>query len=330
MDLYAVFGNPIAFSKSPIIFKDLFREFKIKANYIRVSVNNAEDIPQVIKKLNIKGANITTPFKEKILDFIDEISPEAKKIGAVNTIKVIDNKLVGYNTDYFSINNFTNSIDNKKALIVGSGGAAAAAVYALKSKGFEITILNRTIKKAETLAAKFNCKSDDLKNIENYKKKSNIIVNAISDGKIKIIDESFFCKNQIFIDANYKTSSYKIFEKNKDVKYFSGEQWLVNQANATFEIFFDYKKQIIDNFNIPEKKYDLIEIFDENDSLLKDKRILSIKNIVNSVYKIKISSILNVEKINIQNIDLLYVYSKNTKRSYSKLFDEELKYINSF
>ena len=121
----------------------------------QVTETNLSKTIQGIKALNIKGVNITFPYKEKVIKFLDELEESARRIGAVNTIVNNKGALIGYNTDVIGFKKSLQEdgkfvIKEKKAVILGAGGAARAVVYALLEEGIEeICIFNRTLEKAK-------------------------------------------------------------------------------------------------------------------------------------------------------------------------------------
>jgi shikimate dehydrogenase len=172
MKKYCVIGYPIGHSLSPKIHNAAFKKLKIDAKYEAVEVK-----PQNLKKFmrdfkeKYAGANVTIPHKEQVIKYLDKISPEAKKIGAVNTIVNRGGKLVGHNTDVVgamvalsgvmvSLSNHGTGFPfkNKNVVVLGAGGAARAVVYGLKRAGAKVTIVNRTISRAKKLAVEFGCK----------------------------------------------------------------------------------------------------------------------------------------------------------------------------
>jgi len=328
MDYFAVFGNPVVHSKSPIIFNYFFRQKNIAAHYFRILTFSAKNIPAIIKHLNLKGANITSPFKIDLIKYLDNISSTTKTINAVNTIQLLLNKLSGYNTDVDGVGKIIKNFFGKKALVLGAGGAANAAIFALKQQNIQVTVLNRTIKKAEYLSKKYNCNFDNLENIKKYAKTFDIIVNTISDNA-KIIDIKFFIPNQIFIDANYNNSAYSEFIKNKNIKYINGEVWLINQAISAFRIFTE-KTINIDNFKIPDVKYSKILLLGaigkkiskkiNNSSFINETN----KNISKTTnYVIGFIDLNNFIKPDLQKIDLLIdVTNKSTNQILKILFAE--------
>ena len=151
MDKYGLIGFPLGHSFSISYFNQKFADENIDAVYENFEIPNIDQLVEVLDmNPDLKGLNVTIPYKQKVMDFLDQISPEAHAIGAVNVIKVIHEekkiKLKGYNSDVIG---FTKSIEpmlerfHKKALILGTGGASKAVDYGLKSLGLETVFVSR-------------------------------------------------------------------------------------------------------------------------------------------------------------------------------------------
>lgn len=151
MDKYGLIGYPLGHSFSISYFNQKFKDEGIDAVYENFEIVSIDLLPEVLdSNPNLKGLNVTIPYKQKVIPFLDKISPEARAIGAVNVIKVIHEgksvKLKGYNSDVIG---FTQSIEpmleryHKKALILGTGGASKAVDYGLKSLGLETVFVSR-------------------------------------------------------------------------------------------------------------------------------------------------------------------------------------------
>ena len=151
MDKYGLIGYPLGHSFSKNYFNEKFENEGIDAKYINFEIPHIEDLTEILDTTpELKGLNVTIPYKEKVISYLDFISPEATAIGAVNVIKVEhkgnDVKLKGYNSDVIG---FTRSIEpflepcHKKALILGTGGASKAINYGLKSLGLETVYVSR-------------------------------------------------------------------------------------------------------------------------------------------------------------------------------------------
>lgn len=148
MRKFGLIGRDISYSFSRNYFSGKFSREKISATYENFDLKDISQFSKVLKdNPELEGLNVTIPYKEEIIPFLDGLDPVATEIGAVNTIKIDKSgKLTGYNTDYFG---FTEAIkpflNNKqsKALILGTGGASKAIAYALKSLGIQITFVSR-------------------------------------------------------------------------------------------------------------------------------------------------------------------------------------------
>jgi len=152
MDIYGLIGYPLGHSFSVSYFNQKFADEGINAKYMNFEIPSIDELPEIIAKYpQLKGLNVTIPYKEKVMKFLDSISPEARAIGAVNVIRVThDGKkttLKGFNSDVIG---FTQSIEpmldkkwHKKALVLGTGGASKAVSYGLKSLGVEPVYVSR-------------------------------------------------------------------------------------------------------------------------------------------------------------------------------------------
>lgn len=162
----AVIGHPVAHSKSPLIHQNWMAQYNIQGTYEAVNIA-PERLEQGIKDLvsqGFGGFNATIPHKQALINLCDDLDDSAKKIGAVNTVKIENGKLTGYNTDAFGfIENLRHVIPDfdfqeADAFILGAGGAARAAIYGLREAGVKkITVCNRTSENAYVIAKEFEC-----------------------------------------------------------------------------------------------------------------------------------------------------------------------------
>lgn len=154
MQKYGLIGFPLKHSFSKSYFNEKFQSEGIDAEYINFEIASVNELPAIIgENPDLQGLNVTIPYKEKVIPFLDEVDKAAIPIGAVNVIKIIRQKnkvrLVGFNSDVIG---FTRSIeplleeDHKKALVLGSGGAAKAIFHGLKSLGLEPVYVTRSSK----------------------------------------------------------------------------------------------------------------------------------------------------------------------------------------
>ena len=254
MKKYLVIGNPINHSISPKIHNYWFDENKIKANYDKkkLEVNQLENIIRKIREKEIDGTNVTAPFKEKIISYLDELSPEAKEANSVNTIYLLKNSIIGHNTDivgfYMSLKNKNIDLNNKNAFILGSGGVVASLIIALKKLGIKkITISNRTKDRAVKIKEKF-----DFLEILDWGEtiKADIIINTTSLGLKETdsidLDYSVFEDSSLFYDLIYnpKETKFLLSAKKYGFTTLNGLMMFVYQAAHAFEIWHKVKPKI--------------------------------------------------------------------------------------
>ena len=144
-ELFAIFGNPVKHSRSPLMHNYVFKKLHFKACYTRIHLLDGAKLKETFFAQKLSGANVTVPHKEDAFKACDEVRGFAKDIGVVNTLINENGRLIGYNTDadgfLFAIEEFKNI---QKVLIIGAGGTAKALSMKLKSSGLEVSVLNRS------------------------------------------------------------------------------------------------------------------------------------------------------------------------------------------
>ena len=140
---FGIIGKPLSHSLSPILHNFWYKKYKISANYSLIEIE-LKEIEQIIKKIRnreLQGINVTVPYKQAVIPFLDLLAGDAKETQSVNTISLNDEgKIVGNNTDVYGLEQgFINKINNKnlqknKVLILGAGGVTPSIIYALKKK----------------------------------------------------------------------------------------------------------------------------------------------------------------------------------------------------
>jgi shikimate dehydrogenase len=254
MKKYLVIGNPIEHSLSPKLHNYWIKGKKIDAIYEKkkLNENEIEDLIFKIRKKKIDGANVTVPFKQKVIPYVDQLSFEAERTQSVNTIYLVKNKIIGHNTDIdgfeLGIKNTKFEAKNKKFLILGAGGVVPSIIFALnKMKASEIMLSNRTKNKAENLKNYFkNIKVIDWGNIPEF----DMIINATSVGlnkndKLKL-DLSQIGQNKFFYDVIYnpKETNFLNIGKKLGNKTENGKLMFVYQAFAAFKIWHNQEPEI--------------------------------------------------------------------------------------
>jgi shikimate dehydrogenase len=158
---FAIFGNPLGQSLSPLMHDAAFAEIGIDARYGVCRTDDAAEAIRRFRKKGLSGASVTIPFKETIIPCLDEVDENARAIGAVNTIVNRNGRLVGYNTDGAGLVRDLEEwfeIRGKTFVVLGAGGAARAAIYSLLQAGGTPVVANRTPERAEALAGRFDCR----------------------------------------------------------------------------------------------------------------------------------------------------------------------------
>lgn len=251
--LYGVIGDPIAHSMSPLMHNDLFQRYEIDASMFpfHIKRENLEDAVKGFKAINLAGFNITVPHKTVIMPFLDVIDPLAEAIGAVNTVVNENGRFIGYNTDgtgYIKgILEEIDSLEGKKMLLIGAGGAARAIYYTLASMGVEhLDITNRTLHAAEILIEHCpyptHSEALELAEAEKQMSKYDLIVQTTSIGMEPNVDEAPIClegiKKDIFVgDIIYTPLETKLLRnaKRNGARTQNGIPMFVYQGALAFE-----------------------------------------------------------------------------------------------
>lgn len=238
---YAVIGNPISHSLSPIMHEANFKSLNLLATYESKQVDNLSQEIEFLKLLD--GFNVTLPFKQEIIPYLSHIDPLAKQIGAVNTVKNEAGQLVGYNTDADGFYDSFKPLGVKKTdaiLILGAGGAARAVYYALVNRGYEnITIANRTLDKAKDLCDN----SISLVHAGEKLVTFQCIINTTSVGLVEgecPINLKYLNSDHIVMDLIYKPELTTLLcqAKSLNCRYKNGLDMLLIQGAKAFEIWY--------------------------------------------------------------------------------------------
>lgn len=252
---YLVIGNPIEHSLSPKLHNFWFKENNISATYDKKLIveNELESFFSFMKKNNIAGVNVTVPFKQKVITFLDKISDLSIKANSVNTIVLDNGQLIGDNTDIIGFQNSLNkfNLKGKKALIFGAGGVVSSVVLALNNLGLEnITITNRTKNKAEILSEKYNLEVCEWGNILD----ADIYINCTSIGLNKNDSMDLDLSNingKIFYDIIYKPKTNFLINAEKyGNQIIDGKMMFLYQAQKSFEIWHGIKPQICEQTKV--------------------------------------------------------------------------------
>jgi shikimate dehydrogenase len=214
MKMFGIFGDPIEHSLSPAMQNAALRALGEDACYhaFRVSCADLEDALRGAAAMGFCGLNLTIPLKEKALEF-DFLQPDplARAIGAVNTVSFAQRSIAGYNTDgwgaLLALRDAGVEIRSKRVLIIGAGGGARAIAYTLAQEGAEISIANRSQKRADELAACVGAGGFSLQELARLVPLADIIINCTSvgmrAGDARLLDGGLLQSRQAVFDIVY-------------------------------------------------------------------------------------------------------------------------------
>ena len=243
-EIYGLIGDPVTTSISHQTHNAFFYQKQINAIYVRMRIQDFQlgEFFQLAKELNIRGLSVTMPLKEKVIPYIDVLEPSAQNILAVNTVKIWNDKIYGFNTDGVGALDAVEKfclLRNKSILILGIGGAAKAIIYEALNRGAIVFLYNRTFKKAKDLKERYlkiGKQVEVLKNLEAFD--YDILINCTSvDNPIDpedVLREKIVMDIKTFPFKNPFTESAK--KKNCRVVY--GYEMFINQALGQFKIWF--------------------------------------------------------------------------------------------
>ena len=239
--LFGLLGKDIGYSFSRNYFSNKFRAENLRHEYVNFDLENLSTFKSLLKRDDIYGMNVTIPYKQEVIPFLDEIDPVAKAIGAVNTIVFKDSKRLGYNTDHIG---FQNTLLNylkphhDKALILGTGGASKAVCYVLEQLKIQVRKVSRSEgpdrKAYHQLSAK------------DYKE-HNLLINCTPLGthpntdayppiNYRLINAKHLLYDLIY---NPKVTAFMQMGKDKGATVLNGYQMLIEQAEASWSLWMD-------------------------------------------------------------------------------------------
>ena len=239
---YGLIGNPISLSPGHLVHNEIMAKEKLNALYVKMTVT-LEELPSfmlLIKQLNFRGLSVTMPLKEAILPFIDSLSPDAKEIGAVNTLLIENGKIKGFNTDgkgaILALKKHT-SLAGKKVIIIGAGGTAKAILYEVKKAGAEVILINRDANRGKRVAELFNVPFLELAKVC-LKSPYDILINA-TPHPAPIDPESILPETFVMdVNTQHKDTAFLQAAQSRKCKIVSGYEMFLQQAAMQREIWF--------------------------------------------------------------------------------------------
>lgn len=253
MDIYGIIGRSLAHSFSPRYFNNFFQNTGIAAQYLCFEIPKIQQLSAILDQYpQLKGFNVTIPYKEEILPFLDEIDPEAKKIGAVNCVKVDylrgSRRLIGYNTDVYGFKqallHFLSGQHCTKALILGNGGAAKAVRFVLNELHIGSLTVSRTPKNSNEI---------DYPAMPDYLAEYTLIINTTPLGTWPQIEDcppipyERLTPNHYLFDLVYHPEITTFIKKGREqgAHTCNGYQMLLKQAEKNIEIWIKKNNSLI-------------------------------------------------------------------------------------
>ncbi|MEK4861488.1 shikimate dehydrogenase [Staphylococcus sp. FSL W8-0774] len=252
---FAVIGHPISHSLSPLMHTDNFASLGLNYTYEAIDIpeDQFHNIKEIIKERKLDGFNVTIPYKERIIPFLDEIDSQSTTVGAVNTVMVRDGKWIGYNTDGIGyvtgLRQVYNDLENAYILILGAGGASKGIANELtKFVQPKLTIANRSMKRFESWH--LNVNQITLEQAESHLDEFDIIINTTPAGmdnnqelpiSLKNLNTDTLVSDIVYIP--YKTPIL-LEAENKGNPIYNGLDMFVYQGAESFKIWTGYQADI--------------------------------------------------------------------------------------
>jgi shikimate dehydrogenase len=237
---YGLLGKKLSHSFSKTFFENKFQTLNVVSTYDNFELETISQIKQVFTESNLAGLNVTIPYKEAVIPFLDELDESAKSVGAVNCIQIIDGKHIGHNTDVFGfrqmIKPFLES-HHERALILGKGGAAKAVAHVLNELGLTVFFVTRNPKEENDFSY------NDIN--EAMMHSCGIIVNTTPVGmfpdveNVPAIPYEFLSDKNLAVDLIYNPKETLFMKKAKSfgANAINGETMLHQQAEKSWEIW---------------------------------------------------------------------------------------------
>jgi 3-dehydroquinate dehydratase/shikimate dehydrogenase len=243
--IYGLIGDPITYSLGHFVHNKVMQAFRLNAVYIKIRIlpEEVDAFVSLAKQLGIQGLSVTMPLKDDILPYLNAIDPTAQEMKAINTIVVKEESWVGFNTDGAGALDALEkviSVQGKKIVIIGAGGAARAIAYTAHQRGAKLIILNRSIAKAEELAKEVQGEGYGLEKMaEVYQAGYHVLVNCTPHSSP--IHSDYILPTAVIMDIS--TFSDHLIEqaKQKGATVIAGREMFINQAVIQVQLWFKDK-----------------------------------------------------------------------------------------
>jgi shikimate dehydrogenase len=246
-ELYAVIGNPVSHSLSPIMMAAAFNTLDHPAFYLAFEVDSLEQDLETLSRVGLRGVSVTLPHKVEAFRLASERDETAEAIGAVNTLRWEGSRWQGRNTDWLGATRSLGrvaTLERKKALVLGAGGVARAVVYGLKREGCQVVVANRDTGRGERLATAFDCSFIPLPELQTSPNSHafEVVVQCTSvglmgSGEAPLVPDSFFRAGMVVMDTVYRPAwtDFLQFARKAGCTVVQGSEMLIYQGVAQLE-----------------------------------------------------------------------------------------------
>jgi len=257
--MFGLIGDPVDQSLSHVTHNHYFQTIGLNAVYVKmvVRINELFEFLELAKNLNFQGFSVTMPLKEAVMPYLDWIDPQAKEMGACNTIVIREGKLLGYNTDSIGALNaieHAEKVMEKRIVILGAGGAARAIAYEAERRGAKVTLLNRNSEKARLIAQQIGCRWGEIESMdvccrEGYE----ILINCTP--LFMPIESAYILSDSIVMDINTRAidTSFLKAAKEKNCRIVYGYEMFIEQAIGQFNYWLGSETDEHECYQIIEK-----------------------------------------------------------------------------
>jgi shikimate dehydrogenase len=243
--IFGILGRPVAHSLSPVMHNAAFRHLGVNAVYAAFPVTDLAQAVSGLRGLGIGGVSVTIPFKEDIIPLIDDLDPQAAKIGAVNTVVNRDGRLTGYNTDWLgAVTALTAkvSLKGRHVLILGAGGASRAIAFGVFHQGGHVSLTDIDVARAAALARDLGAEAIAPDALDHCP--ATILVNATPVGMTPHVDgipinPDLLGRFEVVMDIVYQPLATRLLREAEahGCATIDGLQMLIHQGAAQFELW---------------------------------------------------------------------------------------------
>src|SRR5579862_1581330 len=250
-DIYGVVGNPVAHSRSPLVFNDVFKHLGMNARYVRLKTDDAAALRGLAVAMELKGFSVTIPHKQAVAGLVDESDEIVRGVGAANTVTVTEGRLIGSNTDLpgameaiqeAAVKKWSHGIYGMRALVLGAGGVSRAIAWGLKREAARVVIANRTFERGKALAEELGVDFVRWENLADAR--AQIVVNGTSVGMTPKTEESpvdaaHFKKDMVVMDTVYtpRNTTFLKAARAAGALGIDGVEMFLRQANHQFRLW---------------------------------------------------------------------------------------------